>query len=85
MRKMMATFAAVSVIGAATGATELVLHGIPFFLFRANGAGASVTGPTEPKNPPHAGQPFLPGAQHQPAAQHPSGKHHKPATATSSG
>jgi hypothetical protein len=80
MRKMMATFAAVSVFGAAAGTTELVLHGIPFFLFRANGAGATETGPTEPANPPHAGQPFLPGAQHKAAAQHPSGKHHKPTT-----
>lgn len=69
MRKFVAAFAVVSVIGAVAGVGELALHGLPFFLFRANGAGASEVGPKEPSNPPRAGQPFLPGAHsaHQPA------------------
>ena len=51
MRRMAAAFAIVSVFGAAAGITELSLHGFQFFIFRANGAGASETGPTEPVNP----------------------------------
>jgi hypothetical protein len=48
---MVAAFAIASVFGAGAGLTELALHGFPFFIFRANGAGASETGPTEPVNP----------------------------------
>jgi hypothetical protein len=68
MRKMVAAFAIASVLGAVAGTSELALHGFPFFIFRANGAGASVTGPREPGNPPRAGQPFPQGAHHRPAA-----------------
>jgi hypothetical protein len=77
MRKFTAAFAVVSLVGAIAGGSELTLHGLPFFLFRANGAGASEVGPTEPSNPPRAGQPFLPGQQ---SAAHPKpGAHRKPA------
>jgi hypothetical protein len=51
MRKMAAAFAVVSLIGVVSGTTELVLHGLPFFILRANGAGAGETGPEEPANP----------------------------------
>ncbi len=51
MRKMAFAIAAVSVIGAISGTTELALHGGPFFILRANGAGAGETGPKEPVNP----------------------------------
>ena len=52
---------ALTLAGVATGATELVLHGPAFFVFRANGAGASQTGPEEDQGP---GQPNAPGAHH---------------------
>jgi hypothetical protein len=60
-RKVAAAFVALSLAGAATGATELALHGPAFFVFRANGAGASQTGLTEDQGP---GQPNAPGAHH---------------------
>jgi hypothetical protein len=60
-RKMTAAFVALSVAGVATGVTEVVLHGPAFFVFRANGAGASQTGLTEDQGP---GQPNAPGAPH---------------------
>jgi hypothetical protein len=66
MHKMVAAFAAVFVVGVAAGSAEMALHGVPFFVFRANGAGASLTGPKEDQGP---GQPGAPGARHQaPAA-----------------
>jgi hypothetical protein len=60
-RKVTAAFVALSVAGVATGVTELVLHGPAFFVFRANGAGASQTGLLEDQGP---GQPNAPGAHH---------------------
>jgi hypothetical protein len=60
-RKAAIALVALSLAGAATGATELVLHGPAFFVFRANGAGASQTGPEEDQGP---GQPNAPGAHH---------------------
>jgi hypothetical protein len=60
-RKMTAALVALTLAGVATGATELVLHGPAFFVFRANGAGASQTGPEEDQGP---GQPNAPGAHH---------------------
>jgi hypothetical protein len=60
-RKVTATLVALTLAGVATGATELVLHGPAFFVFRANGAGASQTGPEEDQGP---GQPNAPGAHH---------------------
>jgi hypothetical protein len=56
-----AAFVALSVAGVATGVTEVVLHGPAFFVFRANGAGASQTGLEEDQGP---GQPNAPGAHH---------------------
>lgn len=63
-RKMVALLAALATVGVASGAAELALHGGPFFIFRANGAGASETGPVENQGP---GQPDAPGAHHVPA------------------
>jgi hypothetical protein len=63
-RKMVALLAALATVGVVSGAAELVLHGGPFFIFRANGAGASETGPVENQGP---GQPDSPGAHHVPA------------------
>jgi hypothetical protein len=60
-RKVTAAFVALSVAGVATGVTEVVLHGPAFFVFRANGAGASQTGLLEDQGP---GQPNAPGAHH---------------------
>jgi hypothetical protein len=66
MHKMVAAFAAVLVVGVVAGSTEMALHGMPFFVFRANGAGASLTGLKENQGP---GQPDAPGAHHKaPAA-----------------
>ena len=58
MHKMVAAFVAVSVVGVVAGAAEMALHGLPFFVFRANGAGASLTGLKEDQGP---GQPDAPG------------------------
>ena len=60
-RKVTTALVALTLAGVATGATELVLHGPAFFVFRANGAGASQTGPEEDQGP---GQPNAPGAHH---------------------
>jgi hypothetical protein len=60
-RKMTAAVAVLALAGAITGATEVALHGPAFFVFRANGAGASLTGPNEDQGP---GQPDAPGAHH---------------------
>jgi hypothetical protein len=66
-RKMVALLAVLVTGGVISGATELALHGGPFFIFRANGAGASETGPVENQGP---GQPDAPGAHHPPPAKH---------------
>ena len=66
MRKMVAVFVAVFVVGVVAGSAEVALHGLPFFVFRANGAGASLTGLKEDQGP---GQPDAPGTHHKaPAA-----------------
>jgi hypothetical protein len=64
LRKMVISFVLVALVGTATGITEIALHGFAFFAFRANGAGASVTGLTEDQGP---GQPNAPGTHHKPA------------------
>jgi len=61
-RKVTAALVALTLAGAAAGATEVVLHGPAFFVFRANGSGASQTGPEEDQGP---GQPNAPGAHHK--------------------
>lgn len=61
-RKVTAALVALTVAGVAAGATEVVLHGPAFFVFRANGSGASQTGPEEDQGP---GQPNAPGAHHK--------------------
>jgi len=60
-RKVTVAFVALFLAGAVTGAAEVALHGPAFFVFRANGAGASQTGLTEDQGP---GQPNAPGAHH---------------------
>ncbi len=72
-RKMAAVLAVAVMVGLVSGGSELALHGGRFFIFRANGAGATETGPTENQGP---GQPDAPGAQHAHPA--PAGKHHAP-------
>jgi hypothetical protein len=53
-------------VGVVAGSAEIALHGFPFFAFRANGAGASLTGLKEDQGP---GQPDAPGTHHKaPAA-----------------
>ena len=69
MRKMVAAFVTMSVVGVVAGAAEIALHGFPFFVFRANGAGASLTGLKEDQGP---GQPDAPGTQHKTPAASPS-------------
>jgi hypothetical protein len=66
-RKMVAILATLVAFGVISGATELALHGGPFFIFRANGAGATETGPVENQGP---GQPHAPGVQHVHAPKH---------------
>jgi hypothetical protein len=60
-RKVTAALVALTLAGVATGAVEVVLHGPAFFVFRANGSGASQTGPEEDQGP---GQRNAPGAHH---------------------
>jgi hypothetical protein len=64
-RKMTAALAVLALAGVVSGGAEVALHGLPFFVFRANGAGASVTGPDEDQGP---GQPNAPGAHRKAAA-----------------
>jgi hypothetical protein len=77
MHKMVAAFVTVSVVGVVAGAAEIALHGFPFFVFRANGAGASLTGPKENQGP---GQPDAPGATRKvpPATPGATAKAHHP-------
>jgi len=79
MHKMLAAFVAVSVVGVVAGAAEIALHGFPFFVFRANGAGASLTGLKEDQGP---GQPGAPGAHRKAPAATPgaTAKAHHPGT-----
>jgi len=56
-KKMMATLAALTAVGALVGAAQLVDHGPGFFIFRENGAGASETGLTDNQFPGHPGAP----------------------------
>ena len=70
-KKMVALLATLVTVGVVSGVAEIALHGGPFFIFRANGAGASETGPVENQGP---GQPDAPGAHH---VQPPTGKHAK--------
>jgi len=56
-KKMMATLATLTAVGAIVGAAQLVDHGPRFFIFRENGAGASETGLTDNQFPGHPGAP----------------------------
>jgi hypothetical protein len=70
-----AAFVTLAVVGVVAGSAEIALHGMPFFVFRANGAGASLTGPKEDQGP---GQPDAPGTHHSTptAAPSPTSKAH---------
>jgi hypothetical protein len=70
-RQMMIALVVLLLVGITAGSAEVALHGLRFFVFRANGAGASVTGPKEAQGP---GQPGAPGAQHQANSSKPSAK-----------
>jgi hypothetical protein len=74
MRKSAAVMAALIVIGAATGASEIGLHGLKFFLFRNAGAGAGNSQDLDENQGP--GQPGAPGAHHDPLNPPAKGKHH---------
>jgi len=56
-RKMMTILATLTAVGVITGVAQIADHGMPFFIFRANGAGASETGPTDEQFPGHPGAP----------------------------
>jgi hypothetical protein len=75
-RKMTAALAILTLAGATVGATEIAQHGLAFFVFRANGAGASVTGLTEDQGP---GQPNAPGAHRKPATHRTTATNPSPA------
>jgi hypothetical protein len=88
MRRMVVAIAAVSAIGAIAGTSELALHGVPFFILRANGAGAGETGPKEPVNPEmpkqagevHCSVLHLACTLSTPSADNQPGAHHQSAT-----
>jgi hypothetical protein len=78
-KMMMIAVIGLFTLGAVSGTVELFLHGGPFFVFRAQGTGATNVGLQENQGP---GQPDAPGArplkphhqakQHQPAKSHPA-------------
>ena len=75
MRKSMAVLATLIVVGGVTGASEVGLHGLKFFLFRNTGAGAGNSQDLEENQGP--GQANAPGAHHDPVNPPAKGKHHK--------
>ena len=58
MRKVAAAFVVLSLVGVTSGAVELKLHGLSFFLFRNAGAGAGNSGDLQENQGP--GQPDAP-------------------------
>ncbi|HEX6855670.1 MAG TPA: hypothetical protein VF204_10270, partial [Streptosporangiaceae bacterium] len=75
MRKSMAVLATLIVVGGVTGASEIGLHGLKFFLFRNAGAGAGNSQDLNEDQGP--GQANAPGAHHDPVNPPAKGKHHK--------
>ena len=75
MRKSMAVLATLIVVGGVTGASEVGMHGLKFFLFRNAGAGAGNSQDLDENQGP--GQPDAPGAHHDPVNPPAKGKHHK--------
>jgi hypothetical protein len=75
MRKSMAVLATLIVVGGVTGAGEVGMHGLKFFLFRNAGAGAGNSQDLDENQGP--GQPDAPGAHHDPVNPPAKGKHHK--------
>jgi hypothetical protein len=62
MRKVLVALVALSLIGVISGAVEIKLHGVSFFLFRNAGAGAGNSHDLNENQGP--GQPDAPGAHH---------------------
>ena len=71
----MAVLATLIVVGGVTGASEVGMHGLKFFLFRNAGAGAGNGQDLDENQGP--GQPDAPGAHHDPVNPPAKGKHHK--------
>jgi hypothetical protein len=67
MRKVQVAFVALALVGVISGAAEIDLHGLSFFLFRNDGAGAGNSrGLKENQGP---GQPDAPRTHHAPRVQ----------------
>lgn len=71
MRKVTTAFVVLSLVGVTSGAAEIKLHGLSFFLFRNTGAGAGNSrdlnenqGPGQPDAPKPHHQALAPGASH---------------------
>jgi hypothetical protein len=77
-RVTVAAIAGLLLFGAASGTAEIILHGMPFFVFRSAGTGGTPgSGLKEDQGP---GQPNAPGAHHHTAPRHQQkAHHHRPA------
>ncbi len=76
-RIVVAAFIGLSLLSAATGTTEIFLHGFPFFVFRSAGTGGTPSnGRQEDQGP---GQPDAPGAHHHTAPRHHQDHHQRSA------
>jgi hypothetical protein len=64
MRKVVIAFAALSLVGVGSGAAEITLHGLGFFMFRNAGAGAGNSRDLNENQGP--GQPDAPVGHHDP-------------------
>ncbi len=81
-RIVVAAFIGLSLLSAATGTTEMILHGFPFFVFRSAGTGGTPgTGRQEDQGP---GQPDAPGARHHTVPRH-HHNDHRPAARSHAG
>jgi hypothetical protein len=76
MRRISVAAAALVLFVAVSGATEIGLHGLRFFVFRSAGTGATNGNGLQENQGP--GQPDAPGTHHTKAA-HPAAQHHSKA------
>ncbi len=72
-RAVVVAIAGLLLLGVASGTAEVLLHGMPFFVFRSAGTGGTHDGPEEDQGP---GQPDAPGAHHHSAPSHHLKDHH---------
>jgi hypothetical protein len=80
MRIVVAAVAALVLFAVMAGATELGLHGYPFFVFRSAGTGATPSGGLNEDQGP--GQPHAPRAHiHSPGTHQPQRVHKSPKAA----